>query len=80
MQIADFEIEDHVAERNSYFKKTGFTLDDLHEYSEPFAKVHRAIMDAAEKRITGEQAIVITWKAIEEIEALHVSMELENAA
>ena len=50
--VLECEMDAYLSDTNQYFQKTGFVLDDLHEYGEPFAIVHRAIMDAAEGRIT----------------------------
>lgn len=75
--ILECEIDDHLSNNNRYFRKTGFVLDDLHVYAEPFATMHRAIMDAAEGRITLQEAVAVVPKAIDDIKALHAVMDAE---
>ena len=75
-----FEINDHLSETNQYFQKTNFVLDDLHVYGEPFSAAHQAIIDAAEGRITRQEAMAVVSKAIDDTMELHAAMDAENVA
>lgn len=51
--VPDFVIEDHVRANNDFFKVSGFTLDDMHCYTNPWVilgellkKAHRPVSDA----------------------------------
>jgi hypothetical protein len=80
MQVVEFEIEEHVAEHNRFFKQTAFTLDDLDAYAEPLGSAARAVYDLSEGFITEEQVIATIRQAVSQLKALHAAMELENAA
>ncbi len=80
MQVAEFELEEHVAEHNRFFKQTAFTLDDLDVYAEPFGDAARAVHDCSEGFMTEERMIEVIRQAVCKLQALHAAMELENAS
>ncbi|MGO9940048.1 MAG: hypothetical protein ACLPH3_20465 [Terracidiphilus sp.] len=69
--IAQFEIEEHVAETNQFFKLTGLTLDDLNTYAKSLAPMVTAAHGAVLGTGTLEQANdamrqgVNEWKQID---------------
>jgi hypothetical protein len=54
--IDEFEIEDHVAKHNQFFKLTHLTLDDLAAYAKPFDKALVAVRELSEGRVTEDVA------------------------
>ncbi|MGA7341634.1 MAG: hypothetical protein WBX18_13610 [Terracidiphilus sp.] len=78
--VADFEIEEHVAEHNRLFKQTKYTLDDLDVYAEPFGSVLRAVYGMAEGHVTERQVIHAVRLAANQLKAAHAVLDFENAA
>jgi hypothetical protein len=76
----DFEIEEHVAEHNKFFKQTALTLDDLDAYAVPLGNAARAVYDCSEGFVTEEQVFDIIQQSVLELRAIHAAMDLENAA
>ena len=79
VSVAEFEIEEHVAQTNRFFKKTGFTLDDMDVYAEPFARVLRAVYRLSEGTGTEQDAFTAVQEAVKELKAIHAGIELANA-
>ena len=78
--IADFEIEEHVANNNRFFQQTHYTLDDLDAYTESFAPALQALYSASEGSTTDQQLIDAFMRAKESLKAIHAAMELKYAA
>jgi hypothetical protein len=77
IDIADFEIEEHVANTNRFFKRTHLTLDDLDVYAEPLAALQRA---AFSRSMTNQQRCRAILKATADIRGIDDALDIENAA
>lgn len=76
----DFEIEEHVAQHNRFFKRTGFTLDDLDVYAESLGDAVRAVHDCSEGFMTEERMFEVIRQAVCKLTATNAALDLENAA
>lgn len=79
MNCADFQIEQHVAETNEFFQLSGFTLDDLAVYSEPFAAVLKAVYGAASRSITQQELLNVLRAAVRQVQSIDDKITRENA-
>lgn len=78
--VAEFEIEEHVAKHNRFFKSSMFTLDDLDVYAEPFKNALQCVYAASEGRVTDDEVVATIQTAIADLRALHAAMDIANAA
>lgn len=74
------ELEEYVSAHYYFFKRSNFTLDDLHVYAEPFADVLRAAYDLSERTITDREAFNIMLRSRDSLQAIHQRMADEAAA
>ena len=86
VSVEEYEIEEHVAENNRFIKKTGFTLDDLHVYAEPWGDAIQLLNGTANRiaegltRPTDEEVLHAFWLAVNQQLAIDAVVEFENAA
>ena len=76
IEIADFEIEEHVANTHRFFKLTHLTLDDLDVYT-PLVDL---VLAARDRSMTNQQRCRAILKATADIKAIDDALDIENAA
>lgn len=80
MQIAAYEVEEHVAEHVRFFQLTNLTLDDLNVYAEPFASIIMAANRLAHGNVTEVQALDAIRLAAIDVRAIDDRLATESAA
>lgn len=80
LEIEDYEIEEHVARHNRFFKKSELTLQDLHTYAKPFTDVLNAALSLARGEATAEQATKTLRNAAERLRKIELAIEEECVA
>lgn len=76
IEIADFEIEDHVANTHRFFKLTHLTLDDLDVYT-PRVDLVQA---GRNRSMTNQEACTAMLAARAALKAIDDALDIENAA
>lgn len=78
LDVADFELEEHVAETNAFFQKSGLTLDDMNCYSDPFALLLKTAYSAANGKATDQEFLNVFRTVRRQIKSIDDRITAEN--
>jgi hypothetical protein len=73
--VADFEIEEHVADNNSFFQLSSLTLDDLDVYAKPYTDVLGALNKLARGAVTDLDAFTAFKAAAKDLHDINAAIE-----
>lgn len=81
MNAADWEIEEHVAKHNQFFKQTHFTLDDLNVYAKALGPLDIAVYASSVGTTMTDQQVIAAFRQAEtKLRIIDAALDLENAA